>query len=472
MAAPCLELRTPRKARFLNPSCRLDRPVRALSPVSAKSARTHSILAVSETLSAWPILPRWACVVTFASVVSFAVNAAVAAPPVLAPPPPADRALDPRRYELAGFPVLGGNSDIGIQFGAATTFTHFYDEARPYLWNLDLLLSGSLKDQNGLRLVQQSHVLRLDAPALFGGRVRIDTRASFQRTINAGYYGIGNATSVAPGEVGRRYQYVQQEGRLRGIARVHTGSPFDLALGASLRYEAPERYSGSRLAEDTATASPVAGATSSLLGGIAAGLMVDTRDSEFVTTRGVFYQAGVGWTVGSADRVNYGNASVVLAHYAPLSARIFFASRLVASAEFGRVPFYDLQQGGTFEPQYLLGGETGVRGVPQGRYAGLVKMVSNTEIRSTPFPRFRIFGQSFRIGTTAFFDAGRIWEGYRAISPADGRSIGLKFGVGGGAFLQWGEAAIFRIEAAYSPDAVDENPGFPLGLYVSDGLMF
>jgi hypothetical protein len=44
--------------------------------------------------------------------------------------------------------------------------------------------------------------------------------------------------------------------------------------------------------------------------------------------------------------------------------------------------------------------------------------------------------------------------------------------VGGGLFLQWGEAAIFRIEAAYSPDAVSENPKLPLGLYVSDGLMF
>jgi hypothetical protein len=48
----------------------------------------------------------------------------------------------------------------------------------------------------------------------------------------------------------------------------------------------------------------------------------------------------------------------------------------------------------------------------------------------------------------------------------------MKYGVGGGLFLQWGEAAIFRVEVAYSPDAVAENPDFPVGLYVSDGLMF
>jgi hypothetical protein len=100
----------------------------------------------------------------------------------------------PRRYELAGFPIVGGSSDIGFQFGGAATLTRFYDQAFPYLWNIDLLLSASLKDdQTGLRLVQQSHVLRLDAPGLLDNRLRLDTRASYQRTIDAGYYGIGNA---------------------------------------------------------------------------------------------------------------------------------------------------------------------------------------------------------------------------------------------------------------------------------------
>lgn len=43
---------------------------------------------------------------------------------------------------------------------------------------------------------------------------------------------------------------------------------------------------------------------------------------------------------------------------------------------------------------------------------------------------------------------------------------------GGAIFMQWGEAAIFRVEVAYSPDAESANQGFPLGIYVSDGLMF
>jgi len=393
-------------------------------------------------------------------------------------------ALDDRRYELAGFPILGGNSDIGFQFGGAATLTRFYDGAFPYLWNIDLLLSGSVKDdQNGFNLVQQSHVLRLDAPDLWSGRLRVDTRASYQRTINMGYYGLGNAARAdlapPPGQtsIGKRYEYLQDEGRLRTIARFHTKTQLDFVLGGMLRYEAPGVYAGSQLASDLAARNPdgspvVVGGQASLLAGVAAGIMVDTRDSEFVTRQGFFYQVGAGATAGSAEQVGYGNASAVLAHYAPLWGPLLFASRFVASFQFGRVPFYDLAQGGTFEPQYLLGGETGVRGVPIGRYAGPIKMIANTEIRATPFPRFTLLGQRLRIGTTAFFDAGRVWNQYGLISPADGNSLWLKYGVGGGVFLQWGEAAIFRVEVAYSPDAVSENPGLPLGIYVADGLQF
>src|ERR1700679_661379 len=80
-----------------------------------------------------PAEPRPACVVAFALVILFAVlfgTPARAEDPV---EPVAPR-LDPRRYELAGFPIVGGNSDIGIQFGGAATWTRFYDDAHPYLW--------------------------------------------------------------------------------------------------------------------------------------------------------------------------------------------------------------------------------------------------------------------------------------------------------------------------------------------------
>ena len=81
-------------------------------------------------------------------------------------------------------------------------------------------------------------------------------------------------------------------------------------------------------------------------------------------------------------------------------------------------------------------------------------------------------GQRFRLGTTTFFDTGRVWSDYTFHSPLDGSGIGLKYGVGGGLYILWGQAAMLRIEAAYSPDAVSENPTLPLGIYVNDNVMF
>jgi hypothetical protein len=39
-------------------------------------------------------------------------------------------------------------------------------------------------------------------------------------------------------------------------------------------------------------------------------------------------------------------------------------------------------------------------------------------------------------------------------------------------YLVWGQAAVFRVDVAYSPDAVAINPKLPVGIYVADGVMF
>ncbi len=382
--------------------------------------------------------------------------------------------LDPRRMEFGGLPIIAGNTDIGIQFGAAATITKFYDDAAPYLWNIDVLLSASLKsDSEGTRFIQQSHLLRIDAPALLGGMLRVDSRLSFERTVNAGYYGIGNATSELPAAgqtfAGNHFQFLFEEAKSRTITRWKVGWPVDLLFGAIARYELPTVYDQSALAADGAL---VRGTQPTFLGTLSAGLAYDTRDSEFITHRGLYYQVGIGATVGSSlEGIHYGEAAAVLAHYLPLGDSIVLAERVVASFQFGEVPFYDLASGGVFEPQRLFGGENGVRGVPEGRYAGMIKAVSNTELRGTG-PRFSLLKQRLRIGASIFVDVGRAWADWSFASPRDGSGVGLKYGIGAGLLLQWGEAAIFRLDVAYSPDAVAENPGLPVGIYVSDGLAF
>ncbi len=62
-----------------------------------------------------------------------------------------------RRFEPAGFPLLGGDSDIGFQFGGVATLSRFGDGIRPYAWNMDV---GRLREHQGrptgVEFVQES----------------------------------------------------------------------------------------------------------------------------------------------------------------------------------------------------------------------------------------------------------------------------------------------------------------------------
>ena len=98
-------------------------------------------------------------------------------------------------------------------------------------------------------------------------------------------------------------------------------------------------------------------------------------------------------------------------------------------------------------------------------------MYGNVQLRGM-FVKFHLLKQKVTLGADALFDTGRSWVDYTFRSPLDGSGLGLKYGVGGGIYVLWGQAAMFRIDAAYSPDAAAENPSFPLGLYVADGVMF
>lgn len=382
--------------------------------------------------------------------------------------------LAPNRSELTPVPVVSGNSDVGLQLGVAAAYVRFRERHYPYLSRLDGLLSSSFKsDVRGLRAVQHHYAIRFDHPQLLSPRLRLDARADFLRAVDYTWFGIGNATvrdpRSAPAEAASANQYVERNVRASVLLRIKTGTPFDLALVSHTRYALPDPYPGSRLADDLASGA-VSGGKAAFLQTAAAGFIVDTRDSEFVPTRGIFYQVGVSGTLGSAESVRFGEASATLSHYARLGGPFLFASRMIASFKVGEVPFYELQQGGVFSPQYLVGGAAGIRGVRLGRYAGPVKAISTTEIRVLPFPRFRFLGRSLRIGATAFFDAGRVWSDYGFRPSLDGRTLGLKYGIGGGLFFQADEATVFRLEAAYSDDDADRD--FPVAIYLQSGLQF
>lgn len=386
------------------------------------------------------------------------------------------------RTELAGFPVVGGSTDIGVQFGTAATITRVGHDYRPYRWRLDALLSASIKGgPDGTEIVQQSHDIRIDVPYALNGKVRLQPGIFFDRTINSGYFGLGNASKAvtdANGEVGRRYQFKHQELRARLNLRSPIAQDFSVAYGVQIRYLNPHSYEGSKLEEDAAARTDddqplIYGLRPLDIGILSGGLIYDTRDDEIYPTRGAYDLVGVrlaGATPTSSD-VYWGGFNFILRRYARLGGPFVLAGRIFGDFMAGHVPFYDLSQGGAFIAVDLPGGPQGIRGVPNGRYSGLVKMVGNVELRGWLL-NFKIAGEKFKIGPDLFFDMGRVWNSYSFDDPADGDGPGLKFGAGGGLHVLWGTAALFRVELAYSPDASAANPGFPIGIYVADSVMF
>ena len=369
-----------------------------------------------------------------------------------------------------------------MEFGGVATLTRFQDGIKPYAWNMDVVLDASLKEgPRNLEIAQQNYLWQLDAPGLFHGLLRLMPTLSYTHTVNLGWFGLGNAspgTRPGDGNPERYFQFIQSEARVRQIARINLPGPIDGVILTSLRYLDPADYPNSKLELDAAAVSPngtplIRGLRKLGQAAVGIGAIYDTRDNEFFTTRGAYHQVGVKFSEGvpfGAD-IRYGEASAILAGYLQFYAPFIFAWRLVADLEFGNVPFYDLFTGGPFTTIEMPGGSAGIRGVPIGRYSGPIKALANVEVRGMLLD-VKAFGQKFHIGGTTFFDTGRIWADYSFNSPADGTGLGLKYGVGVGGYLQWGQAAVFRIEMAYSPDAASENPGFPFGLYVEDGLMF
>ena len=384
--------------------------------------------------------------------------------------------------EWAGFPVIGGSTDIGVQLGVAGTVSHVGNAFKPYWWKVDGILSASIKGgPRGVEVVQQSQAMRWDIPGGGGGKVRLMPGVFYDKTINSGYFGLGNASRVVTlpdGTVADRYQFRHEEASTRLNIRSPLGNHWSTMYGWQLRFVHPKAYPGSRLAIDADThlsdGRPLIYGLGPL--GIVTmngGLIYDTRDDEILPTHGVYHLASFRASGASptSSHVGWLGWNAMMRWYGKLGGPFTVAGRVIIDCMAGHVPFYDLSQGGAFDPNDLPGGAQGVRGIPNGRYSGEVKIVGNVELRSILFG-FKALGTRFKVGSTAFFDAGRVWNDYTFTDSADGKGLGLRYGVGGGPFLVWGSAAVFRVDVAYSPDATAANPGFPVGIYVQEGLMF
>jgi hypothetical protein len=382
------------------------------------------------------------------------------------------------RFEPAGIPLVGEDSDIGTEFGAAVTLSKLGHGVRPYQWNMDVVTSVSVKSgpDGKAELTQENFLWTLDVPGLNGGSLRIVPAVSYISTINQGYFGLGNGSSAQrPAQTsnpGRYFEYTDRTAMARQLTRVRIHSPVDLMLAGTYRFASPEAYPGSKLAADAA-AGRIIGLQPLSLVQAGVGIVYDSRDNEYFPRGGSFHQIGVRFVQGIPFEAGaqYAALGAIFSFYRSIGGPFVIAWRALIDAEVGQVPFYDLFMGEPFTQDQIIGGSAGVRGVPEGRYLGRLKTLANVELRAMLID-FRVLGQSLHLGGDLLFDVGRTWLDYSFSASEDGSALSLKWGAGAGIYLRWGQAGVFRLEAAYSPDAAAVNPSLPIGLYVQDGVMF
>ncbi|MFL5318149.1 MAG: Omp85 family outer membrane protein [Myxococcaceae bacterium] len=359
-----------------------------------------------------------------------------------------------KKFDAIAIPLLSYNSDQGVGFGAVGGAYLYAPGYKPYRHALALNVFFTT-------LGIQNHWIRYDGPRLIGNN-RLELRVEHRRELLAPYYGVGNVSS--PGFNGdvtdKRFNYDRLSPgawvRLRGQP-FGDGHPFQPYIGYAFRYTRVHVYPGSVL-EQEQPLGIAGGPTGQLIGG----LLWDTRDDENDATRGGAEELSVraaARPTGSA--YNFWGVTLSERRYFKLgSPRLVFAQRFTADALFGDVPFFEWANiGGTATPEGI-GGMSSVRGIPRNRYAGDVKVFSNSELRFYAFD-FPFRGEPVHVGGLMLVDFGRVWHP----NVDDGAWYSWHPGVGAGIRVAR-KAAVLRFDWGYAPE-FNRN-----AVYVSFGHMF
>lgn len=385
-------------------------------------------------------------------------------------------------------PFVAGSTDVGVAFGVIGVLADLAGEFQPYAWRLRARLLMSVRDgPRGADFPEHNHGIQFDLPGRLGGRLRLTSEVAVQRWSTIGYFGIGNATrretdaeiiaaeSREGAAKGRRYQHTRTEIWAQTNARLDLSKSLALVHGFQLRHVIPSFYGGSLLddeATESAAGGPGAvrlhGTSPHWIGQLSLGILIDTRDNEVAPRSGGRHEIALRVAPGSmmGHKMTFAGLTLNARFYATLIEDdwLVLAGRVFVDLLFGTVPYHELASGGAFERMHMPGGREGIRGVPVGRYHGRVKLIGNMELR-TMFATAFLGSTKFRFGAVAFLDAGRIWADYKHDPERDGTGIGLKYGVGLGPRVQWGETVMLRLDISYSPDAAALDPDVPVGIY-------
>lgn len=351
-------------------------------------------------------------------------------------------------WRLSYFPYFTGASNEGPLLSFRVRYWQPADYDARQTYTAALTGDAGINAQGSRR-----GFVRFQAPLLWEGW-RLNALVGAEREARLGYFGLGNDTDQNEDLVTDLTPYFYRVRRTRYVAlgevtRRLTGPLHAAALG-SLKWAkftdlpGPSVFRGDFGSELT---------ESDVFGRVA--LIVDTRDNEYNTTRGLLLESGAG--IGRSEGKDYTRLYGILRGYVPVREGTVVAARLAASGMGGSPPL-DARfiVPGWERPVGVLGGDHSNRGLDEGRLVGEDVLFANVEIRH----ELLSFGDLGAVLVVPFLDAGRVFEdeSFR-LTTKD-----LKYGAGAGVGARILRSTVFLLNFAGGSE------GFKFSL--SGGWMF
>lgn len=353
-------------------------------------------------------------------------------------------------WRFAGFPVVTYGSDLGLQLGAALFLYRRLPEQPEADDRLTLSLSLATR---GPRTIDLGTTMR----RLFSTSLRLDANLHLADDRLMPYWGEGaglGGLSTPPGAGSPPPPYRYHDRRmftsvaLRGVLI----SPVGWHVRARWLDVDVRKQSALLAAADP----PGARGGRVALGEV--GLLVDTRDQEVETRRGVFATASAFQAprLGGVSDFAFHGYDAALRVYVPLwpggtlQARALYdlkvAGALAESPGTAAVPFFErmLYEGLRFGEG--LGGAGTLRGVARFRLAGDEKALVNVEVRER-LAATHLLGRREEWEVAAGFDAGRARQAGYAPVHAQGVAIGAR--------MIWDRSVVVRLDVARALGGAD-----------------
>ena len=332
------------------------------------------------------------------------------------------------------FPQAGYSSDFGIYGGAFLQRMNYGVDERPFLSNTRL--NGVISTKGNLEMDLEYERIRT-----FGADIRSKVEILGLRLLQGHYFGIGNDTDFSQSLFDDEFFfYERREFQFDYQARKRLSSYSEYGvLDAFSRLKVWHVNGVEKDGETKFLMDQPEGFDPGWVNFLGLGIIADSRDSEFVPSRGYRYSFEFSKALPLMGS-DYTVASLTgdFRHYRTLFANIVFAHNFKFEHQTGSAPFWS---------KPVLGNEYGLRGFHWNRFRGSSSVLSMTELRTW---LFSVWKGRIRVGSQLFWDTGRVYSDEDSAQLFDDWKH--SFGAGT-AFSLFNPDFIVRADAGFSDEA-------------------